>query len=166
MTTLYEKNQIRLRTACVKDATALAAVLRQKDQEELAAVWPGALPEKLISRFIKISSVAVALTHEEKLVALGGIYPFAWLGHRACVWLLTGEEVEKIPVTFVKLAKRLLQVWLARYPVLTNRVDERYLAAQRLVNRLGGEWTGNSTLHHNIRFLEFIFRRNYGRNCN
>lgn len=166
MTVLYEKNQIYLRTATAEDAKLLAAVLRPKDQAELSASFPGLLPKELIGRFINISSGSVALFYRGDVVALGGIYPFSWVGSRACVWLLTGPKIEKIPVTFIKLAKRLLTGWLMRYPVLTNQVDARYQAACRLITHLGGSWTGRARLYSNIEFLEFIFRRNYGRNCN
>ena len=165
MIVLYEKNQICLRLAHLSDAALLAPHLREADRAELAAVWPGISPEKLLDRFLALSSVSVVLEYRQRPVALGGIYPLTWLGQRACVWLLTGEEIEKIPVTFVRLAKHLLRTWLLRYPVLTNRVDTRYRSAGRLITRLGGIWTGEEELYGGVRFSEFIFRRRYGRNC-
>ena len=165
MTILYEKNQVCLRTARPEDAALFAKVLRPADKAELMAVWPGISLKELIRQFIQLSSSAVILFYRGDMVAVGGIYPLTWLSTRACVWLLTGKELSKIPVTFFKLAKRLLGVWLRRYPLLTNRVDNRYHSACRFITQLGGVWTGHTTRYSNIQFLEFIFRRNYGRNC-
>ena len=159
MSILYEKKGICLRTANPEDAAKLAGCLRSADRAELEASHPGQDPAILLRQFINQSIQAVTLCYREQVAAIGGICPDIWLGNRACVWLLTGQSIQKIPITFVRLARKLLACWLQQYEVLFNRVDARYTSACQLIVVLGGRFTEDKHFYHQICFLDFMFRR-------
>lgn len=52
-------------------------------------------------------------------------------------WLLTAEPIERVPVTFVKQARRQLGVMLGLYRRLENFVAADYVRAVRLLDYLG-----------------------------
>lgn len=153
-------NRIVLRPARVADAALLARALRPADRQELAASHPGCNPADCLAEFITGSRQSVCLECGGEVAALAGIYAPVVLGCYACVWLLTGQQIEKCKFSFVRLAKRCLSYWLTLYPVLGNEVDSRYRAARRFIRRLGGKTDGQITLHNNRVFLHVIFRRN------
>ena len=149
-----------IRPAHLGDVKALARTLRLADRKELAASHPGIAVEKCLAHFCEVSLQCVCLGTDCERLALAGIYTPIALGSYACVWLLTGEGIERYKWSFVRLAKKQLARWLGMYPILGNEVDARYQAAQRFIKHLGGN------IHHpvvwkgKIPFLYFTFRRN------
>ena len=159
MTFLCRENSIILRRARAGDGIRLALKLRRADRLELASSFPEKTPQELLEDFIAKSVFAVFAYEKEEPVFLGGLYPTVLLGKTACVWLLTGQSVEKRKIAFVKMI-RLLLGWLwALYPELYNFIDERYLPSLRLISRLGGVFNGESLSFRDTRFLYFTFRR-------
>lgn len=166
MDILYQQNNLVLRSARLADCALLAAELRRLDREELAASCGGADVRKLLESFYRVSVKCIFLQYKNHPAALFGLAPEVWMGRRACVWLLTGKSVEKIPKSFFCAARTLLKNALNEYEELYNFVDERYLAARRFVERLGGVFDGSFVTAGGVKFLRFTFRRKeYGRNC-
>ncbi|MCQ2410623.1 MAG: hypothetical protein MJ053_03810 [Elusimicrobiaceae bacterium] len=147
------------RAAQAADGRSLARVLRKNDRRELACSHAGQEIADCLERFICESYQSVCLIYRGEVAALAGICVQTMLSPSACVWLLTGRNIERCPFSFVRLAKRQLRRWLDLYPVLENEFDSRYCAAGKLIVRLGGEITGRKTQHHGICFLHFVFRR-------
>ena len=138
-------------------------LLRAADREELALSHPGQTPSALITAFVQASRYAFTLLYRGKAAAVCGLTAPCLLGTRAQVWLLTGNEVEKIPKTFLSLMRGLVRHFSGEYPELCVWVDSRYARAVRFARRLGFSagrvWTVST-----VPFIEFIFRRkNYGR---
>ena len=150
---------ILLRPAQPADCTLLARVLRPADRAELAASHPGQAPAELLQEFVRRSAHAYVLTYRQRPAAIFGLAPDSWLGNRACVWLLTGDPVAKIPKTFFRTARRFVAAALSEYALLYNFADERYAAALRFVRRLGGTFDGTFYQTPSARFLRFTFRR-------
>lgn len=159
MNILYQKNQIILRKSARQDCARLAAVLRPEDRAELAASHPGREAGELMGEFFDRSARCFTLEFKGEVAAVFGLSPGIWLGRRACVWLLSGKSVEKIPKTFVRVARILLGRMLAEYPELYNFADGRYAAALRFIRRLGGSFDGTFYDTPSARFLGFTFRR-------
>lgn len=159
MNILYQKNNCLLRLASPKDGTRLAKELRWEDRAELSASHPGREASELVSDFINRSVHCFILEHQSVPAALFGLAPDVWLGRRACVWLLTGKRVLRIPKTFLRVSRALLMGALAQYDELYNFTDERYAAALRLIRHLGGRFDGRSFDTPAARFLRFTFRR-------
>ena len=159
MDILYQNKFLILRTARLQDCEALAAVLRPEDRAELAASHPGQSPAELLKKFFISSRHCFVLEYQSEPTAVFGLAPEVWLGRYACVWLLTGRGVLHIPKTFLRLTRRLLADAFSQYEELYNFVDERYAAALRFVQRLGGRFDGRFYRTPSARFLCFTFRR-------
>ena len=153
-------NKVFFRAARSGDGQALARVLRPADQQELAASHPNEDIAQLLELFIASSQQSVCLLCDNEVVALAGIYVPVMLGRKALVWLLTGRKIICCKYSFFRLAKEQLSRWLSSYPVLSNEVDIRYTAAKRLLTHLGACFNGNISLHSDVVFLHFLFRRN------
>lgn len=158
MTIYYTKNEVSLISAAACHLREAARGLRPADRAELAASHPGN-PEVRLREFAARSEACFALVYKGRTAAVFGLAPDSVLGRRACVWLLTTKEVEKIPKTFFKLSGRVLSAWLARYPVLYNRVDANYASALEYVRRLGGTFDGRAYWFNGRKFLLFYIRR-------
>ncbi len=160
MTCLYFKNNILLRSARPGDGLRLAPELRAADGAELQASFPGESPGVLLERFRAASRECYWLELAGRPAALFGVSAPCWLARRGCVWLLTGNAVERMPVSFVRVARMMLARFLGHYPELYNFTDERYVSALRFIKRLGGRFDGSFRTCGDIRFLYFTFRRN------
>lgn len=160
MTLLYSKHQILLRPARMGDGRRLAPFLRPQDREELAASHPGKEMAELLEDFIRYSRECFFILHRGKPAALFGVSAPSWFSPRACVWLLTGRRVERMPIALVRIGRAAVKYFLTHYLELYNFTDERYLAALRFIKRLGGQFDGSFKTCGNVRFLYFTFRRN------
>lgn len=160
MTVLYCKNNIFLRRAHAGDGKELAPFLRLEDRAELAASHPGKETGMLLEDFISRSRECFFISREGEPAALFGIYAPVWLSLRACVWLVTGRAAARMPVSLVRLGRAAVKRFLGSYPELYNFTDERYPAARRFIERLGGEFDGTSKTCGDVRFLYFTIRRN------
>ncbi len=156
---MEQHHAVLLRPAQPADCAALAAALRPADRAELAASHPGQCPADLLLDFIHRSCCAFTLLYNGQPAALFGLAAENLLGSRACVWLLTARAVERIPKTFLRVARRFIAAALNQYPELYNFTDERYTAALRFVCRLGGTFDGTFRQTEPARFLRFTFRR-------
>lgn len=160
MTLLYCKHPILLRPAQVGDGHSLAPFLRPLDRAELAASHPGKEAAALLEDFIARSRECFFILHGGEPAALFGVSAPGWFSPRACVWLLTGRQVERMPVSFVRMGRAAVKYFLTQYPELYNFTDERYPAALRFIKYLGGQFDGSFKTCGNVRFLYFTFRRN------
>ena len=157
---MFDNKDIFLRPARPADCMALAQTLRPADRAELTASHPGQEPAALLLGFLQSSIHCFALLYQGRPAAIFGLAPDAWLGNRACVWLLTGQLIESIPKTFVRIARRFVAAALTQYAELYNFADGRYAAALRFVRRLGGTFDGTFCQTESARFLRFTIRRN------
>ncbi len=153
------ESTVHFRPACPADAVALARCLREADRQELAASHRGQNPAACLEHFIRISVCCICGIYREEIIALAGIYAPSFLGAGACVWLLTGRSIVRVPISFVRYAKHQLAIWLNLYPQLENSVDARYHAARKLIACLGGIFTARRSVYDGKLFLHFIFRR-------
>jgi len=151
---------LQIRPAHAEDGNALARVLRAADRAELAATHPGQKPAECLESFIAISAVSVFASYRGTPLLLAGIYRDRQLPSPCVVWLLTGEDVQKHPIRFCKLAQFFLGEWLAYYGTLFNYIDARYTSACKLALRLGGQLENDETYYGGTLFLKCTFRRN------
>ena len=153
-------NAFEIRPAVQGDGVKMAKQLRAKDRAELAATHPGKDAGECLEKFRQVSDVCLFVSYQNKPLLLAGIYRDSALISPAIVWLLTGKEVEKHPVCFVKMVRFFLSQWLAYYGALFNYVDARYTAACKLVKKLGAQLENDGTYYAGNLFLKCIFRRN------
>lgn len=129
-----------VRDACLWDAIELAATMRQKDRDELAAGTPDREAMEALEDGLAISAEAkVAITEEGKVMAIWGVVPAeSVLGPRYGIgWLLTSGEVDRFPLAFFRETKAQLRDLLERWDGLTNAIWSGHEKALRWAARLG-----------------------------
>lgn len=123
------------------DVEALAATMREGDAAECAA-W-GYTPRQALEMGLK-GLACFATTFDGEVGAMWGCCTgAAWpgashLGGARCVWLLTGEAVERHPRAFYEESKRVVATVTALWGRVGNAVDVRYVRALRWLRALGG----------------------------
>lgn len=153
---LTRKTDFHPARAC--DAESLARNVRRQDLLELTACGYHDISDAL-TNFYRQSVLSYVLYYGGKPAAIWGIVPQNYLGNRACVWLITSEELPRCAKTFMRKSRQLLDEALRHYPVLFNWVDSRYAGAIRLIEKLGGSFNGECRYENGIKFLFFTFRR-------
>lgn len=152
--------RFEVRTAYPGDGKKLARQLRPKDRAELAATHPGQNPGQCLEKFISVSDVSICVLYRGKPLLLAGIYRDDTFSTPALVWMLTGKEVDKHPVSFVKMVSFFLTQWHAYYGELFNYIDFRYWQACKLAKKLGAVLEDDGTYYQGKLFFKCIFRRN------
>ena len=140
-------------------AALLSANLRRGDILEVEAT--GLKAKQAVWRSYRASHMRKSYFVDGKIAAMmgcsGGM--LSDIGHP---WLLTTPEVEKIPITFVKEAKKGVAEMLERHSELNNYVDASYHQALRLLSVLGFTIGMRDVIHVGVRrlpFLSFEMRR-------
>jgi hypothetical protein len=147
-----------IREAQASDCALLAAVMRPEDMRELEAL--GLTPKRALYESLAESAVAYTVDVDGWPAAMFGLTPYKLLGERACVWLLTGEGINKIPLTFVKLSRLYIAEFLELYPVLDNWVDARYTASIKWLEMCGAVFDKvGITKPGNVVFRHFYLRK-------
>ena len=124
-----------VRLAAIGDVYALAARLRPGDRAEIEAV-------RREPRRVLRASFRASLTPPKVAVVDGEIAAMWGLGgdllsDHGAPWLMTGTVCDRVPVTFMKVARAELALMLAVKPRLENYVDATYAKAVRLLEALG-----------------------------
>lgn len=137
---IYQRRGISVRDATQEHVNALKGRLRKADAKEIWAAGFDSDAESL-DRSLQASVLAYALERRGLPVAVFGIAPAGtYLGTSACVWLLGSKEISEIPVTFVKLTIPVIEIFLLRYPVLFNYVDNSYVNSIKWLKSMGAQF--------------------------
>jgi hypothetical protein len=147
---------ISIEGANLLHAAELAYDMRRADADEVLAM--GYAPYDALRRSIMMSGgEAWTLMINGKVAAIGGVMNFGLLQRAGIPWLLTGNMVDKYPVTFWKAARHVLEAMRFKYAFLTNVVDSRYVASLRWLKRLGFE-TQDEVAINNAPFTRVVMR--------
>lgn len=133
---MTEMDNVIIRGARLEDVAPLALSMRESDRLEVLASH-GMNPVEMLRFSLQASILAFTAEYREYPVAMFGISTDSFVGDRAAVWLLTGEVVSSLPITFVKVSRRVVSRFLELYPVLENWVDARYVKSLRWLERIG-----------------------------
>jgi hypothetical protein len=127
--------RILIRPAAIADVYALAATLRPGDRAEIAAI--GRDPRTVLRASFRssLTPVKVAL-FDGQIAAMWGLGGDI-LSDTGWPWLMTAPPIERIAVSFLKIAKAEVAAMLAFKPRLEGHVDARYAKAVRLLEVLG-----------------------------
>lgn len=118
----------------------LARTMRAADRQEAAALGY-ASPRAALEFSLEVSAFAAAALFDGEVAALYGVaeLPGApFLSRVGCAWLLTGEAVDRHPLTFWRASKVVVAGLLDVFPRLVADVDARHLSAHSYLRRLGG----------------------------
>jgi hypothetical protein len=110
--------------------------MRPEDAAEVLA-FGGYSPLAALLDSLRLSDRAYAILFDGELAGLFGIVPGPFLVGEAVPWLLTGDAIERHPVSFWRASREVVAYWSKRYPVLVQWVDARYARALRWAERLG-----------------------------
>lgn len=127
--------EILIRPAVIADVYALAATLRDGDRNEILSV--GKDPRAALRASFKYS------LDPPKVAVVDGTLAAMWgmggdlLSDTGHPWLLTAPPVERIPVTFLRIARVEVAAMAAKRRRLMNYVFADYRGAVRLVEALG-----------------------------
>ena len=112
----------------------LAANLRQGDADELEAT--GFHVKHGVRKTFRAALLRCSVFADGELAAMFGMGGDA-LSNVGTPWLLTTKAIERVPVSFVRVGRQIVQDMLHEKPILVNYVDARYVSACRFVEVLG-----------------------------
>lgn len=121
-----------LRQAEPADAEWFAAHLRASDLLEVLAFYDD--PANALRQAIDLSRICVVAEHEGRGILLLGCADSIVEG---VPWLVATGEAAAYPGALTRIAKHYVGLFLERWPVLLNYVDERNTASVRWLRRLG-----------------------------
>lgn len=120
----------------------LALAMRRADREEVAAAT-GQSPVEALLESLDASEVAYTAIFDGEVAGMWGVVPIRETLLSAplagVAWFLSGGVVDRYPVTFARMSRRIVEGLNRRYPVLHNVVDCRYETALRWLSWLGFE---------------------------
>lgn len=118
------------------DAAALAAVLREGDRREIAALGITDVEWALRQSVASSTYARTALTNG-KMACIFGVSPRSIVYGIGSPWMLGSDEVTRYGFTFVREVGRQLQGMLKVYPILENWVHAENAPAVRWLRRAG-----------------------------
>lgn len=130
----------RIEPATREHVLTIGAKLRAEDRAEIAGL--GGSVRKALWRGFRNSIWCRVATFDGELAAIWGLcvgmHPgLGPLCSKAVPWLLTTDAVERLPVTFIRHARREVASMRTLYPVLENHVAADYRRAVKFLGLLG-----------------------------
>lgn len=130
----YRVNGVWIRQTVPGDFKALLANIRRKDIEECKAF--GISPGRGLRNSINNSLYTKSVWLNENIIAMIGLCGPV-ISEAGVPWMLTGNGIEKVPLTFVRVAKKEIAEMLTYKSVLSNYVSADYPEAVRFFEILG-----------------------------
>jgi hypothetical protein len=112
--------------------------MRQPDANECWALGR-MFPIEALEYSVRVSSPGHAWSamFDDKIAFMTGLHPHPIHDFCGMPWLLSAETVNKYPLTFYKVTRRINDWYRTKYPVLLQLVDARYERSLKWVERLG-----------------------------
>jgi hypothetical protein len=151
----YKYNRVWVRRVMPGDINALLANMRKKDIEECKAF--GMSPGRALRRAVKSALYAKSAWLDGKIVAMWGVSGPV-ISEVGGAWMLTGNGVETIPLTFVHIAMQELEEMHKYKKALTGHVAADYHEAVRLLSILGFSIARPRQVGHNGVLLHQVVR--------
>lgn len=126
-----------IRPSVPTDAIALAPRLRGADVREIASLSGSDPLAALTMGYMHSQPCITGMDSSGKVIAMGGVVPFADDPTSGAVWFLSSEEIKDNVREYVTEARAWLQKQLKRYRVLTNIVTEDNTLHRRLIKFMG-----------------------------
>ena len=142
--------KVTLKISKLEDVAELTEKLRKEDISELKALGHEPL-EGLLKSFIG-SKICKSVFIEGELSAMFGIAKISkgW----GMIWMLGSDKLFSVPMSMIKVAKRVINNFLGEYDVLFNQVDTRNVSHVKWLKILGFSF-GVSQIINNVEFKQF-----------
>jgi len=137
------------------DINVLLANMRKKDIDECKAF--GMSPGRALRSAVKSALYAKSAWLDGKIVAMWGVSGPV-ISDTGSAWMLTGNGVEKIPLTFAHIAMQELEEMHRYKKVLIGHVVADYHEAVRFLSILGFSIARPRQLGHNGVLLHQVIR--------
>lgn len=124
---------VRFEVATKRHARELARCMRAKDRAEIKSSGnfvPGPCVRMAINN--SVESYAAYVGKE-----LLGVFGVQLQREVQIIWFMSGEAVDKYPMTFYRASKLVVSYLRGRYPLMMNMIHCAYPEAARWVERLG-----------------------------
>ena len=146
--------ELIIRPSTEADCTYLSTRLRQADQDEVRAVRDVPFEEVLLDG-LRASDAPLTACLDGAPVCMFGVVPRETYG---VIWLLGTDAISSVPVTFVRESRDWVGIFLDRYKLLTNVVDERNEASIAWLKWLGCEFVQRFPEYGQAKlpFLQFV----------
>lgn len=124
---------VRFEVATRRHARELARCMRAKDKAEIKSSgnFP---PEPCVRMAINHSVESYAAYVGNDLLGVFGVQTYREF---QAIWFMSGEAVDKYPMTFYRASKLVVSYLRGRYPLMMNMIHCAYPEAARWVERLG-----------------------------
>jgi hypothetical protein len=120
--------------ATIAHVYTLAANMREGDRAEMEAA--GLDAKVALRKSFRAALIRETIFVDGEIAAMWGMGGDA-LSDIGTPWLLTTPAAERVPVSFLRVAKKNVATMLRLKPILVNYVDARYARACRFVEALG-----------------------------
>lgn len=135
----YDRGGLVVRSAVEGDIAPIVNAIRREDAEEVLAEGCASV-EDALARSFAASTLRVTIERDGVPVGMYGLVPDSLGGPRARVWLLGADGLAAIPVKFVRISRLVIAEMLTAYPLLYNRVDNRYAKTIRWLKSCGAHF--------------------------
>lgn len=129
-----DRHKITIRSALPGDEKAMLANMRRKDIEECKAF--GMSPGRAIKDSLSNSLYAKSVWLDDDIIAMIGLSGNV-VSDLGCPWMLTGYGIEKVPVSFARVAIHELDEMNKIKRVLSNAVWAEYKEAVKFMSIVG-----------------------------
>lgn len=133
----YEKENITVRRSVRSDVEYLKDHLKQADIDEIYAA-SHSTPEEALTSCLEDSVYCWTVSSGVPFMIFG-IGATSLLDDKACVFMLSSKDVEKIKKRFLKGSREFVDIMLGIYPKLFNFVDARHTKSIAWLTYLGAE---------------------------
>ena len=125
---------VNIRNAIIDDVYSLSKRLRKQDEDEVMALVGLDNETALLASFCHSDRVFVGEV-DGKIICMFGVSKDS--NGNGCPWLLGSDEVEKLPITFVRNSRKYIQQFINEYGYLENYVDIRNSLSIKWLKWLG-----------------------------
>ena len=132
----YDQSGIQVRRSNRNDVDYLKFHLRESDRHEIYASHHMA-PADALNMGLNKSILSLTILNGKPL-AMVGITTDNLIGNKAVIWMLTSQDLDKIPRRFVRNSKYFLKIFLEFYNYLENYVSIKNESSIRWIKWLGG----------------------------
>lgn len=157
---LYDSDGIEVRKTDYEDILYLHTRLRKSDVQEIYASHHHDPYSALCLSYYR-SLLCFTVVYSGNPVAMFGVVPENYLGHKAVIWLLGTDDLTKHRIRFARHSKKFVGMFLDMYPFIFNFVHDKNKESIDWLKRIGakiGEPMPYGEEKENFRF--FCFERN------
>ena len=128
---------IEIVEATIDHAVALAPRLRERDAAEVYASG-GFTPERALRASVTASELAWTALFDGRPEVMWGAAPYLYNdGNMGVVWLLSSDEMYRVPGRFIEESHNYVSIMLERFDTLFNYVHAANIKSQQWLEMLG-----------------------------